>query len=69
MTMQELIEVKYSGQVDQTMDYAKVAVQTIAVLIGGLVIWRAVIAYQHRQRISRRQNSYFETKYSKHWKK
>ncbi len=69
MTMQELIEVKYSGQVDQTMDYAKVAVQTIAVLIGGLVIWRAVIAYQRRQSISRRQNSYFETKYSKHWKK
>lgn len=69
MTMQELIEVKYSGQVDKTMDYAKVAVQTIAVLIGGLVIWRAVIAYQRRQRISRRQNSYFETKYSKHWKK
>jgi hypothetical protein len=69
MIMQDLIEVKYSGQVDHTMDYAKVAVQTVAVLMGGFVIWRSVLAYQRRQISSRRSNSYFETKYSKHWKK
>ena len=67
--MQELIEVKYSGELDQTMDFAKIAIQTIAVLVGGIVIWRAVIAYQRKQKNSRRRNSFFETKYSKHWKK
>lgn len=69
MAIKELIEVKYSGQVDHTMDFAKVAAQTVAILIGGLLIWRVLNAYQRKQRNSRKRNSYFETKYSKHWRK
>lgn len=67
--MRELIQIKYSGQYDQTFDFVDIGIQTVAVLIGGIVLWRAVVIYQRRLQNNRKRNSYFDSKYSNHWKK
>ena len=67
--MKELIQYKYSGQFDNTFEYVDITVQTIAVLIGGIIFWRGVVVYQKRLQQQRRKNGFFDSKYSKHWKK
>ncbi len=69
MTIQELIQFKYSGELDQTFSYVNVAIQAVAVLIGGLVIWRAISLWQRKKKLERRRNPFFESSFSKHWRK
>ncbi len=69
MTIQELIQFKYSGVLDQTFSYVNVTIQAVAVLIGGLVIWRAMSSWQRKKKLERRRNPFFESAFSKHWRK
>jgi hypothetical protein len=39
------------------------------VLIGGLLIWRFMSAWQRKKKLERRRNPFFESAYSKHWRK
>jgi hypothetical protein len=43
--------------------------QTVAVLVGGIVMWRASNAIHRKKQKERQQNNYFETPYSRHWRK
>jgi hypothetical protein len=69
MDYQNLILSKYSGELDQTFVYVNIATQAIAVLIGGLVLWRLSLMYQRKKIQERQRNNYFTSSYSKHWKK
>jgi hypothetical protein len=69
MDYQKLILSKYSGELDQTFVYVNIATQAIAVLIGGLVLWRLSLMYQRKKIQERQRNNYFTSSYSKHWKK
>lgn len=69
MTLQDLIQTSYSGDLDQTITYVNLTIQAIGVLVGGIVIWRASIAFQRKKIKERRRNPFFETTYSKHWRK
>ena len=69
MTIQELIQLKYTGELDQTISYVNVAIQAVAVLIGGLLVWRLMSAWQRRKNIERIKSPFFESVYSKHWRK
>ena len=69
LTIQTLIKVKYSGALDQSSVYINLVIQAVAVLVGGIVIWRASNAYHRKKQRERRSNNYFETPYSRQWKR
>jgi uncharacterized membrane protein YidH (DUF202 family) len=69
MTIQELIQFKFTGEIDQTLSYVNVSIQAIGVLIGGLLIWRAMSVWQRKKNQERRRNPFFESSFSKHWRK
>jgi Ni,Fe-hydrogenase I cytochrome b subunit len=69
MTPQELIQVKYSGSVSIVRDYMNICAQTVGILIIGILVWRVLIAYHNKKDKSRFKSTYFESSYSKHWRK
>ena len=69
MTEQEMIQLKYSGELSIMTDYINVSVQAIAILIAGIIIWRLIIRYQNKKLSTRFKSDYFESSYSKHWRK
>jgi hypothetical protein len=69
MIIQELIQLKYTGDLNQTISYVNVTIQAVAVLIGGLLIWRSMSAWQSKKKLERKKNPFFESAYSKHWRK
>ncbi|MEJ6505107.1 MAG: hypothetical protein QNK70_05730 [Crocinitomicaceae bacterium] len=69
MTGQELIQLKYSGEISVVRDYINISAQTICILIVGILVWRALIAYQNKRNKGRFKTTYFESSFSKHWRK
>lgn len=69
MTAQEMIQVKYSGQLSTITDYVNIAAQAIGILIAGIIIWRLIIRYQNKKHKGRYKSNYFESSYAKHWRK
>jgi hypothetical protein len=69
MMPQELIQVKYSGSISVLRDYLNISALTIAILIVGILFWRILIAYQNKKNKYRFKSTYFESSYSKHWRK
>lgn len=67
--VQLLIKAKYAGSMVDSSVYMNMAVQAGAVLIGGIIIWR-MSARIHKKKIAQRErNQYFETTYSRNWKR
>jgi hypothetical protein len=69
LTIQTLIQAKYSGSMSELSVYLNLTIQTAAVLVGGIVIWRASSVLHKKKQAQRAQNTYFETPYSKGWKR
>ena len=68
LTIQQLINAKFSGELSQMSTYINLTLQAVAILIGGLVLWRASNAIHRKKQKERKRNTYFETPYSRHWK-
>ena len=60
---------KYSGALNEVSAYMNLAIQTGAVLIAGIILWRASAILHKRKQAKRERNTFFETPYSKGWKK
>ena len=69
MTAQEMIQVKYSGELSSMMDYVNIMAQVFGILIAGVVIWIVFARYQNKKQNERFKSDYFESSYSKHWRK
>lgn len=69
LTIQELIKVRYSGSMSDVSIYVNLAVQAVAVLIGGIILWRVSVIIHKRKVEQRSRKQFFETKYSKGWKR
>ncbi len=69
MDIQTLIQVKFSGALSETPIYVNLAIQAVSVMIGGILIWRASNAYHAKKQKQRSNRQFFETKYSKGWKR
>ena len=69
MTAQEMIQTKYSGELSSMMDYINIMVQVFGILIVGIIIWRAFARHQNKKQNERFKSDYFESSYSKHWRK
>ncbi|MFT5858228.1 MAG: hypothetical protein ACI865_000312 [Flavobacteriaceae bacterium] len=68
LTIQTLIKVKYAGSMSDTSNYMNLAMQTGAVLIGGIIMWRMSARFHRKKKNQRERNIYFESTYSKGWK-
>ncbi|MDB4516678.1 hypothetical protein N9089_03680 [Crocinitomicaceae bacterium] len=66
---QEVIKLYYSGASSELDLYSGLAVQAIAVLVGGIILWRASAILHKRKKAQRGRNEFFETPYSKGWKR
>ena len=69
LTIQQLIKAKFSGELSHSSTYVNLTIQAVAVLIGGLVLWRVSNAIHKKKQQARQRNPYFESSYSKHWRK
>jgi hypothetical protein len=67
--IQLLIKAKYSGAMPETSTYLNLVMQASGVLIGGLVLWRMSNRYHKKKMAARTRNPYFETNYSRNWKR
>ncbi len=68
LTIQELIKAKFSGELDPGQVYLNLILQSAAVLVAGIVLWRASNAI-HNKKLRERQGRRMESPYSKHWRK
>ena len=68
MDIQTLIKAKYAGEIDSSMAYSTIGFQTIAVLVGGIVLWRVSNMLHQRKLKQRAQKPHFQTRFSEHWK-
>lgn len=69
VTINVLIKARFSGSIDDVGTYMNLVMQAAAVLVAGIVLWRASAAFHRRKKAERKQNTYFKTPYSKGWKK
>lgn len=69
LTIQTLIKAKYAGSMSNTSNYLNLAIQTGAVLIGGIIMWRMSARFHRKKKDQREGNIYFESTYAKGWKK
>ncbi len=69
LTIQTLIKAKFSGSLSEMSTYINLAIQASAVVFGGILLWRLSVNYQRRKAKERQRSSYFETPYSKGWKR
>jgi hypothetical protein len=68
MDVQTLIKVNYVGELDQTSAYSTIGFQTVAVLVGGILLWRVSNALHKRKLQQRANQPPFRTRFSDHWK-
>lgn len=66
---QNIIKIQFSGAHADVEAYSGLAVQTIAVLVGGIILWRISNYLHKRKQKQRRKNDFFETPYAKGWKR
>ena len=69
ITIETLIKAKFAGNVGEMSSYLNLAMQTGGVLIGGIILWRASAILHKRKKAQRSRNAYFDTPYSKGWKR
>jgi hypothetical protein len=69
MTIQDLIEQKFSGSPSFAYMYIQLASQAIGILISGIILWRVNAMINNRRINQRKRANFFETNYSKNWKK
>jgi len=69
LTIQTLLKAKYSGSLSEISSYTSLAIQAVSVIIGGIILWRASTVLHKRKLAERSRKQYFETSYSKGWKR
>ena len=65
MSLQQMIQIQFSGQLDERMIYINLAVQAITVMFVGLLLWRLSVLFQAKKMKQRRKSSIFESKFGR----
>ncbi len=68
MTIQELIQTRFTGTLNNEAEYIELLVQVFAVLVLGLVLWRLMVLFHKRKNAQRKRSSYFDTDYGRKWR-
>lgn len=67
--LSQFIENNLSGEPSFTYIYIQLAAQATGILIAGFVLWRINSYLSNKRKNERRRNNFFETNYSKNWRK
>jgi hypothetical protein len=65
MTKQQLIQVFYSGEIDQSFQYMNLMIQATSVLVGGIVLWKMSTIFHNKKLNKRSSNNFFGAEFSK----
>ena len=65
LSLQQLVQIHFSGQLDERMIYINLAVQAITVMFIGLFLWRLSVFFQRKKMKQRRKSSLFESKFGR----
>jgi hypothetical protein len=68
MSIQDLIQTRFSGTLNNDAAYMELIVQVFAVLVIGLVLWRLMVLFHKKKNATRKRNSLFDSNYSKQWR-
>lgn len=70
MNTKTVLQVFFSGEPDNTMSYANLALQVVIVIIAGIVLWRASSVW-HARKVNERNNGRegFGRRLSDEWRK
>jgi hypothetical protein len=69
MDIATLIKVKYAGELDQNFIYSNIGVQAIAVLIGGIILWRISNRLHAKKQAERSARSNYGSRLTDQWRK
>lgn len=67
--VQDLIKQRFTGTLNSEAEYIELIVQTFAVLILGLVLWRLMAMFHKKKKAQRKTSGYFDSEFSRNWKK
>ncbi len=69
MTIQDLIKTRFSGELNNETEYIELLVQVFAVLVLGLTLWRLMVLFHKKKNAKRKKSNYFDSTFSKNWKR
>lgn len=68
MKVQDLIQRRFSGSLNNEAEYIELLVQVFGVLVLGLVLWRMMVLFHKKKKAKRKRSSYFDTEFRKNWR-
>lgn len=68
MKVQDLIQRRFSGSLNNEAEYIELLVQVFGVLVLGLVLWRMMVIFHKKKKAKRKRSSYFDTEFRKNWR-
>tara|TARA_B100000508_G_scaffold141097_1_gene147089 strand:+ start:201170 stop:201379 length:210 start_codon:yes stop_codon:yes gene_type:complete len=68
MKVQELIQNRFSGELNNEAEYIELLVQVFGVLVLGLVLWRMMVIFHKKKKAKRKRSSYFDTEFRRNWR-
>jgi len=69
MNVQQLIQRRFSGQLNNEAEYIELIVQVFAVLILGLVLWRIMVVFHKKKNAKRKKSVFFDNTFTNNWRK
>jgi hypothetical protein len=69
MSIQDLIQQRFTGTINNEAEYIELLVQVFAVLVLGLVLWRLMVLFHKRKNAQRKRSSYFDSEFSRKWRR
>lgn len=69
MSIQELIQTRFSGAINNEAEYIEIIIQAIAVLVFGIVVWRGMATIHNKKRAKRADNMFSRERYETKWRK
>ncbi|MEX1191286.1 MAG: hypothetical protein WED10_13740 [Brumimicrobium sp.] len=69
MNIQDLIKQRFTGTLNNEAEYIELIVQAFAVLVLGLVLWRLMVIFHKKKKTQRKRSGFFESEFSKNWRK
>jgi hypothetical protein len=68
MKIQNLIQRRFSGSLNNEAEYIELLVQVFGVLILGLVLWRMMVIFHKKKKAKRKRSAFFDTEFRKNWR-
>lgn len=69
MNVQQLIQRRFSGQLNNEAEYIELIIQVFAVLILGLVLWRIMVVFHKKKNAKRKKSVFFDNTFTNNWRK